>query len=359
MRTKTTDTRSTASRGVTMQDVARHAGVSSATVSRVLNRPGVVDEATRLQVRTAIETLRYRPNAVARGLASRSSRTIGIVINTFASPYYGAMLDGAEGALAALGYKAIVESSRERAEGEREAWLSLLDRQCEAVVVHSDNLDDAELAEWMERHPRAVLMNRKLGGFEPRCVHLDNRRGAALAADFLVRQGHERIAEVTGPDTFHEVRDREAGFADALRAAGILRDPSLFVRSDFQLEGGYAALVRLMDRPALGRPTAIFLHNDDMAAGALEACRERGIRVPDDVSIMGFDDLAIARHLVPKLTTIRQPLTLIGAAAGRLAHAIAVDSPERDAIPRVFTAEVVERASVSVPNALDPNGRTT
>lgn len=326
---------------VTMSDVARRAGVSTATVSRVLNRSAVVDERTKALVDEAVATLRYRPNAVARGLATRSSRTIGVVINRFNSIYYGMMLDGAESALGDVGYKMIAESSREREEGEREAWRSLTARQCDAVIVHSDNLDDAELARWMEEHPRSVLMNRYLEGFAHRCIHLDNRRGGALAAQHLIAVGHRDIAMVTGPSHFHEARDRTAGFLDALSETGLA--PVRVIEADFLEGGGHAAMSALLDDASV---TAVFLQNDDMAAGALEACRGRGVNVPDDVSIMGFDDVALASHLVPKLTTIRQPLTEIGMAAGRLAHALATDV-DTSAIRRVFEAEVVERASVT------------
>lgn len=340
----------------TMTDVARRAGVSTATVSRVLNRSAAVDEATRRQVDEAIAQLRYRPNAVARGLASRSSRTVGVVINRFDSTYYGSLLDGAEKALAALGFKMLAESTHERAEGEREAWASLLERQCDAVVVHSDSLADAELGEWMDEHPRSVLMNRYLEGHGERCIHLDNRRGGALAARILLERGHRSIAMVTGPTTFYEVRDRSAGFIEALEAAATT---PIVVEADFLEEGGYRAMMELIDT---GRSmTAVFFQNDDMAAGALEACRKRGIGVPDEVSLIGFDDIDVARHLAPKLTTIRQPLREIGAAAGRLAHALATGAADTSAIPRTFEAEVVERASVATltsPAATVP-GRST
>lgn len=328
-----------------MSDVARHAGVSTATVSRVVNKTAVVDELTQRQVQEAISALRYRPNAMARGLAARSSRTVGIIINRFSSSYYGEMLDGAEGALTEQGFKMLAESTQERAQGEREAWQSLMDRQCDAVIVHSDNLDDKELTKWMTEHPRSVLMNRYVDAFPDRCIHLDNRRGGALAARYLMDKEHRHIAMVTGPTSFYEVQDRTAGFLEAFGRNAETVSPLLVLESDFREQGGYDAMVRLLEGDAAF--SAVFFQNDDMAAGALEACRHRGVRVPNDVSIIGFDDIVIARHLFPKLTTIRQPLFEIGAAAGRLAHALATGSDEVDDIKKTFEAEVVERASVS------------
>ncbi len=326
---------------VTMADVARRAGVSKATVSRAISQPEIVDAETRALVQAAITQLDYRPNEIARGLANRSSKTIGIIINRFDSLYYGSLLDGAEKAIAALGFKMLAESTRERAEGEREAWSSLLERQCEAVVVHCDSLDDAELANWMHERPKSVLMNRYLAAFEDRCIHLDNRRGGALAAKFLHAKGHRNIAMVTGPSKFYVVRDRSAGFTETLLDRGVT--PTV-IESDFLVQGGYDAVITLLEKePSI---TGIFFQNDEMAAGAIEACRERGIIVPDDLSMIGFDDIPVAQHLMPKLTTIRQPLRDIGAAAGCLAHALATGVTDTSDIQRVFEAEVVERASV-------------
>lgn len=326
---------------VTMVDVARRAGVSKATVSRALNQPEVVDKETRSIVAAAVAELGYRPNEMARGLASRSSKSVGVVINRFDSLYYGALLDGAEKAIAAEGFKMLAESTRERAAGEREAWSSLLERQCDAVIVHSDSLQDPELRDWMRAHPKSVLMNRFLSGYDDRCIHLDNKRGGALAATYLHDKGHQNIAMVTGPSKYYEVRDRSEGFVETLCGLGV--EPTV-IESDFLVHGGYTAVLTLLDRdPTI---TAVFFQNDEMAAGAYEACRERGVVVPRDLSIIGFDDIPVARHLMPKLTTIRQPLREIGAAAGQLAHALAVGTSDTSRIQRVFEAEVVERSSV-------------
>lgn len=330
---------------VTIVDVSRRAGVSTATVSRVLNKPEVVDQATRNAVEQAIKSLNYRPNVIARGLASRSSRTMGVVINCFGSGYYGRMLDGVEMALENLGYKTIAESSRETSEGERETWLSLLDRQCEGVVVHSDNLSDQELAVLLGRHEASVLMNRLLKGFEDRCVYLDNVVGGRLAMRYLLDQGHRDIAMVSGPSTFYEVTDRQTGAKEAMADAGLCLDPDLCIEGDFSTEGGRAALEQLW---AAGKSfTAVFFHNDEMAAGGLEACIGRGIAVPNDLSVIGFDDVDVARYLTPKLTTVRQPLDLIGGAAGELIHAIVTGADQAE-ISKSFVPEVIERDSVRV-----------
>ena len=330
-----------------MADVARLAGVSPSTVSRVLNGTARVDEATRQTVREAVETLGYRPNAMARSLAARSSSTVGLVVSRFGSPYYGRILDGAEWALAELGFIAVAESSRESAEGERAAWESLRDRQCDAVVIHSDHLSDAELSDRMARHPRAVVINRTVPSHEARCVRIDDRRAGALAARHLLEMGHRRIALVAGPSVYPTVRARSAGFAEALAAAGHPLDPALHLEGDFLAPSGHDAMRALLEGP---RPTAVFLQNDEMAAGALDACRGLDVAVPGDVSVVGFDDIALAEHLVPKLTTIAQPMMEIGATAARLAHALARGrAAEEIDLPRVPDAQLMRRESVAPP----------
>ncbi len=330
---------------VTMLDVSRKAGVSTATVSRVINKPEIVDEKTRLTVQKAISTLDYRPNLFARGLAGRSSHTIGIAVNGFSSPYFGLVIDGMEQALARVGYKTIAESNRRGAEGEREAWLSLIERRCEGVIIHSANLSDEELKHLMQQHPSSVLINRLLPDFEHRCINLDNFHAAEIAAKHLIDNGHREIAVITGPKRNFEVKDRINGFNFTLNNAGLKLDKDLTIEADFSGLSGQEGLEKLL---ATGKKfTAVFFHNDEMAAGGMETCRKANIRIPEDISIIGFDDVAIAKHLTPKLTTVRQPLREIGATAGLLARAIANNPNDADHLPRTFQAEVVERASVA------------
>lgn len=329
---------------VTILDVSRKAGVSTATVSRVLNHPDMVDENTRDLVRLASQELGYRPNRIARDLARRSSQSIGVVVNNFASPYYGVMLDGVDEALAASGWNVIAETSRETAAGELRAIQSLMDRQCDAIVVHADSLDDDALADLFRKNDKLVLMNRLLEPFGDRCVHLDNELGGRIAARHLIARGHTQIAVIAGPEMFHEVRARLDGFARAMKDAGLALPASRILRADFSLEGGKRALADLMQRES--GVTAVFTHNDEMAVGAIEAAHEMGLSVPDDLSIIGFDDMKIASLARPALTTIGQPLRAIGAACGRLAHALSSQA-DTSKIQRVFDAELIERETVT------------
>lgn len=330
---------------VTIVEVAHRAGVSTATVSRVVNKPEIVDKRTREIVQAVIRETDYRPNAMAQSLVSQSSKTVGVVINQFSSSYYGRMLDGVQGSLAQLDFKTIAESSRESAEGELSAIKSLLDRQCEAIVLHSDKLEDKQLVELLRKHSNLVLMNRPLKGFEDRCVYIDNVQGGKLAASYLCDFHHKNFAIVTGPPSFFECRNRLNGFQKEAEARGIDIDPDLIIDGHFTSDGGRLAMEKILATKK--SVSAIFFMNDEMAAGAIDLCFENGISIPDDISIFGCDDLDIAKFLHPKLTTLRQPLEEIGTAAGVLAHAIATRA-DQSKFKRVFDAEVIERASVKL-----------
>jgi len=339
-----TSARKSRERMVTIVDVSRRAGVSTATISRVINNPEVVDEKTRKLVQRAIDEMDYRPNQIARGLVNRSSRTIGVVINTFSSAYYGRMLDGVDEATNRSGWKTLAESSRRSVEGERNAVDSLMARQCNAIVLHSDYMASDELRRLMQTNTRLILMNRCLDGFEDRCVYLDNYYGGQLAARHLHEKGHRQIATITGPKSFYQANDRLQGFINELHEAGIDLPENNIVRASFSHSGGAEAFSRLVDCGACF--TAAFFHSDEMAAGALEEASERGIQIPDDVSFVGFDDMKVADYIRPKLTTVRQPLHAIGEACGELAYALATGG-DASKVKKVFKAEIIERASVA------------
>lgn len=328
---------------VKMIDVAHRAGVSVATVSRVINKPELVDIEKRKAVMAVIHETGFRPNALARGLVNKSSKTIGVVINQFSSSYYGRMLDGVEQILSKVNFKTIAESSRETAEGELEAVASLSDRQCEGIILHSDLLSLEVVQGLLREHPSLIMMNRPVDDFEDRCVYIDNIHIGRIAARYLSDARHRDIAVVTGPMILFECRHRLRGFQGELMAQGRELDPNMIVESDFTVEGGYVAMEQII---ASKRPvSAVFFMNDEMAAGAIDMCLSNGISVPDQISILGCDDLDWAAYIHPKLSTIRQPLEGLGQAAGALAHAFAAKEDGSNH-QRVLQAEVIERASV-------------
>lgn len=326
----------------TIREVSRRAKVSASTVSRVLNGTVPVAEMTRRRVLDAIEELDYRPNTFARSLATNRSGGVGVSVNDLGSPFYGAMIKGVEAEVEEAGMHLLVASGHVDAAREREALDFLVDRRCDALVVHLESMSDAEILSVMDRGVPLILMGRYLADAEDRCVWLDNERGGELATDHLLASGHARIAHLAGPLYYPDARARLHGYRRALERAGIMYDERFVVEADFQELGGYEATQRLIAR-GVGFD-AIVSANDQMAAGALQALRENGCSVPGDVSVIGFDDVLFARYLTPTLTTIRQPLVEMGRAAARIALAL-LDGKETE-VRRRFDPTLIVRESV-------------
>ena len=326
----------------TIKEVSRRANVSASTVSRVLNGTVPVAEETRRRVLDAIRELDYRPNAFARSLATNRSGGIGVSVNDLASPFYGEIVRGIEGEAEAAGMHLLVSSGHADAEKERRALEFLLERRPDVLVVHLESIPDLERMELMNGDVPIVLVGRYLADAEERCVWLDNESGGEMATRHLIDNGHGRIAHITGPLSFPDSRARLLGHRRALDKAGIDFDERLQVEGDFLEEGGYRAARRLLDRKV--DFTAIASANDQMATGALQALREAGIRVPHDISMIGYDDVLFARYLTPTLTTIRQPLEEMGRAAARIALAL-LDATDEEVMHK-FEPTLVVRESV-------------
>lgn len=319
------------------------AGVSASTVSRVLNDTAPVAEETRRRVLAAVAELSYSPNAFARSLATNRSGGIGVSVNDLGSPYYGAMLQGIEAEVEGAGMHLLVSSGGANAQKERKSIEFLLGRRSDALIVHLEATPDYELLELMRGDVPVVLVGRHLADASKRSVYLDNEAGGELAAQYLIERGHRRIAHVSGPLSFPDARARLQGYRRALELAGIRHDEQLLVEADFLEDGGRQAVERLLARET--DFSAVFFANDQMAAGGAQALRVAGLRIPDDVSIMGYDDVLIARYLSPGLTTIHQPLMEMGRAAARIALDI-LEGREREEVRRKFEPQLVERDSV-------------
>ena len=328
----------------TIDDVSRLARVSPATVSRVLTGSAPVAAATRRRVLAAVEALGYRPNAFARALVTNRSGGIGVTVNEVSSPYFGAVIAGLERVTRREGLHLMVSSGEADVVSERASIEFLLGRRADALVIQAEALGDDALRELVREGPvPAVVFGRSVPGAEGACVVLDNVRGGALATDYLLERGHRRIGHIAGPLTFPDARDRLTGYRRALGAAGVSERDGDVVESDFHEEGGARAAARLLERaPDL---TAIFVANDQMAAGALRALREYGREVPADVSVVGYDDVILAQYLTPALTTVRQPLVEMGVAAASLLLS-RLDGVTREVVHR-FEPELIERRSVA------------
>lgn len=328
----------------TIKEVSQRAQVSPSTVSRVLNGTTPVSPDARRRVLEAIEALDYTPNAFARGLATNRSGGIGVTTNDIGSPYYAVMLRGVEAAIEDVGLHLMVSSGRARAASERSAIQFLKQRRSDALIVQAEALSDAELIALAdEAGVPVVVFGRRIPELEPVCVHLDNEAGGRLATEHLLEHGHRRIAHIAGPLGFPDARHRLQGYRSALDAAGIAYDDRLVVEGDFREGGGRAAMARLIDR--IDELDAVFVANDQMAAGAMRAARDRGLDVPRDLSLVGYDDVLLAQYLSPALTTVRQPLFEMGRAAGDIA--IALLEQKKVEVRTRFEPELVVRESVA------------
>ncbi len=322
-------------RSVTIYEVAQEAGVSVATVSRVLNSGRVASE-TRRRVLEAMDRLGYLPNTLARSLATGTSRAVGVVVPDAAGPLYGRMLRGVGDVLEAAGYTHIIGTSARDPDREARTLRDLSARKVDAVVLIGSSLDGVALRALWAVLPPVVLVEQEGGEVRSPTVTVDNEGAAYTATRYLIARGHTRIAHVRGPRRAGQ--ERYAGYRRALREAGLAEGP--VVQGDFSEPGGYRAMRALLEQPGF---TAVFLANDRMALGAYRALREAGVRIPEEVSVVGFDDLAFAAYLDPPLTTLRQPAYEMGRAA-----ASAVLSRLSGAEPAnvVLSCELVPRASV-------------
>ncbi|MCL6528148.1 MAG: substrate-binding domain-containing protein [Thermaceae bacterium] len=298
---------------VTLSDVAREAGVSPSTVSRVINGTAKVASRKREAVLKAIERLNYRPNIMAKGLAQGRSLTIGVISQEISSPYYGEMLKGVEQALEGTPYHPIFASGHWRVDREEAALRVLVGRQVDALVVMDGSVPQERLLELVNLMP-VVVVGREIQGLS--CLSVDNAQGAFDATRHLLELGHRRIAHIAGPQSHPDAIERLKGYRRALEEADIPFEPALVVEGDYLEPSGLLAVEALLARGALF--TAIFAANDQMAYGANVALYRRGIRVPNDVSIVGFDDLPSSSYFTPPLTSIHQPGQELGWEATRL-----------------------------------------
>jgi LacI family transcriptional regulator len=303
-------------RAVGIRDVARAAGVSVTTVSHVLNdTPNTrTSDETRIRVRTAAAELGYRPNRMARGLRTHASGMLGLLTEEIAAtPHAGRIILGAQETASAHNLTLAIINSHVSDETDelRSEVEALIDRHADGIIYATVFHDVVDLPEELNDLPAALIGARDRAGRIPSVIP-DERRGAVDLVSHLVDRGHRRIAFANGIEDVPATRGRLEGYLEGLRLAGIERDDSLLDSDESEARGGYAAVRRLLDRP--DRPTAVFCYNDRMAMGAYRAAAELGLTVPQDVSIVGFDNQEpIASSVWPALTTVALPHYEMGA----------------------------------------------
>jgi LacI family transcriptional regulator len=308
----------TVSDRVTMADVARKVGVSVMTVSRVVNNKGDVSEETRQRVLDAIQQLGYRPSAIARSLATRRTGTLGLVIPDVANPFFAEVARGVEHVAYAEGYNVFLCNTDEDPRRELDILESLEEKRVDGIVLCSSRLENGHLRAVAESHEAVVLVNRRLEIDENpvAAVLVDDVAGGGIATRHLLSRGHSAIGFLSGPPGSRSGRGRVQGYRQSLRKAGIAIKPGwLRACAPVAEAGRQAAHALLGAHPEI---TGLLCYNDLVAVGALKACSARGCSVPDDLAVVGFDDIPLAELVTPALTTCRIPRHELGVRAVRL-----------------------------------------
>ncbi len=299
---------------ITIRDVANRAAVSPSTVSHVINETRHVSAETRERVLQAMAELNYQPNRLARSLRSRRTQTLGVLLPNNANPFFAQVLEGIEAAAYDEGYNVILGNANDDPQRELAYLDILLSKQVDGVLLVSTGAYREALDFLAGRETPVVMVDRAPGetydDFRIDTVFTENRRGGVLATEYLIGLGHRRIGCIAGPSLINSSAARVVGYRQALEAAGLAVDERLIVSGDFQHESGYHAARALLALPE--RPSALFVCNDLMAVGALYAAHEAGLRVPADLSVIGFDDIPLASFTLPRLTTIAQPARALG-----------------------------------------------
>ena len=302
----------------TIKDVARIAGVSVATVSRVVNNGPKVSQKTKDAVNKIMQELGYTPNANARALVTQNSSTIGVVIPELTDPFFASLANGVEKIARQQNRQLLLSTGLVTAESERQAINLLLERRCEVMVVHSKKLDDKELIALSAQIPGLVFIDRYIAEIAQRCIWLDNFEGGRIAARHLLALGHRSFACISSQYQIDDPVLRLQGFENELNRAGI--ELKLVNYGTPDLQGGEMAAQQLI---ATNEPfSALFVYNDAMAIGAISTLEDNGYKVPDDISVIGFDDVLLARYANPKLTTMHYPIEQMAMQAANLALAL-------------------------------------
>ncbi|ELH0898682.1 substrate-binding domain-containing protein [Vibrio cholerae] len=298
----------------TMKDIARLAGVSTSTVSHVINKSRFVSDEIAERVNNAAQQLNYAPSALARSLKMNRTKTIGMLVTTSTNPFFGEVVKGVERSCYHQGYNLILCNTEGDNQRMKASINTLLQKRVDGLLLMCSTLEGERL-DVFDRYPDIPVVVMDWGPilFASDKIQDNSLQGGYMAAKHLIECGHKEIGCITGPLIHHQAQMRYEGYKRALAEAGIAMNPDWIVESDFECEGGYQAFEKLYQRGKL--PSALFVSNDMMAMGVIQAASQRGLRIPDDLSLIGYDDVHIAKFMTPALTTIHQPKYRLGKAA--------------------------------------------
>ena len=329
-------------RRVTIKDIAQEAGVSPQTVSRAINDKGEISPQTRDRILRIAERLGYRPNSIARSLATRRTQNIGLVVPDVANPFFASTARGIEDAAQQSSYNIFLCNTDENVDREMNAIHSLEAQRVDGIILCSSRLSEPQLVRLAERYQPLVLVNRQIAHPQTGYVVVDDARGSAEAVRYLLQLGHRKIGLLAGPRTSHSGRLRLEGYQGAMRAHGYPVPATWQEHCPPQVEGGRTAARAVLQRaPEL---TALLAYNDLVAVGALRACRDMGVGVPQEVAIVGCDDVPLAALVSPGLTTVHIPTYNLGQKAmGLLLHMMGDENGQPE--PIVVSPHLVIRDS--------------
>ncbi|ENM3889323.1 substrate-binding domain-containing protein [Vibrio cholerae] len=298
----------------TMKDIARLAGVSTSTVSHVINKSRFVSDEIAERVNNAAQQLNYAPSALARSLKMNRTKTIGMLVTTSTNPFFGEVVKGVERSCYHKGYNLILCNTEGDNQRMKASINTLLQKRVDGLLLMCSTLEGERL-DVFDRYPDIPVVVMDWGPilFASDKIQDNSLQGGYMAAKHLIECGHKEIGCITGPLIRHQAQMRYEGYKRALAEARIAINPDWIVESDFECEGGYQAFEKLYERGKL--PSSLFVCNDMMAMGVIQAASQRGLRVPDDLSLIGYDDVHIAKFMTPALTTIHQPKYRLGKAA--------------------------------------------
>ncbi len=328
----------------TIYEVSKAAGVSLATVSRVVNGNVKVSERTKAKVLKAMEELGYRPNAIAQSLASNRTNSVGLLVSELHGSFFADMMSTIERVLRQAGKHVIITAGHSDEEKERNAIEFLKSRRCDALILHAEAVSDEYLQTLHQSGTPVVIVNRDVPDLKNQCFVMDNELGGYLATKAMIESGHKDIGYISGPLFKTDAKARLAGHQKALKEAGLTQHPNAFFEGEYHETDGMAAVSQFIKA---GVPvTAVVCANDEMASGAMEAARQHGLSIPEDLSIIGFDDVLFARYLFPKLTTIDNPIKEMGEMAALWVLKHVYKSTVNRPIVNYFEPKLITRDSI-------------
>lgn len=327
---------------VTISDVAKAAGVSKQTVSRAINDKGEINPETKARILEIIEQLGYRPSRLARGMTTQQTYTIGVVVSNIANPFFPEIIRGVQDVAQAHDYTIVLCNSDDSPKIEMKMLHVLAAQEVDGIILYSGNVNTEELEQFLTSYRPLVLVNDELKHPHVSTIAIDIYQGASLVADYFVKQQHEHVALLM-PDTgsIDSIR-RVQGFKEQLESHGRRFSDKQIFTAPATLDGGYQATQKLLAHYPV--TTAIFAYNDLMALGAIRACKEHGLQIPQDIAVIGFDDIRFASMAFPSLTTVRIDKYNIGQIAMRRLLEM-IEQDDQDFPPITIGVELIIRES--------------